>query len=58
MSYLSKKAKVKCPEIIFIDGKGSKCGRDTFLVGGFFWCKFCEEYVKDPRTKKLITEEY
>ncbi|KKN58884.1 hypothetical protein LCGC14_0547910 [marine sediment metagenome] len=47
---------IKCTQIIRIDGKKEYCDRITELLGGYYWCKFCESYACDTVTGGLIHE--
>lgn len=53
---MTKSKGIKCTGIIRIDDKKEYCNRVTELIGGHYWCKYCEIYAFDTVTKELITE--
>ena len=52
-----KRIGMKCNKTIMIDQKPTNCDRSTDIIGGYFWCHFCNSYVKDPLTKEPIRYE-
>ena len=52
-----KRIGMKCNKTIMIDQKQTTCDRATDIFGGYFWCHFCDSYVKDPTTKEPIRYE-
>ncbi len=54
---MSKTKGMKCTNMIMIDDRPYPCNKTTDIIGGYFFCHYCERYVKDPITQEAIRYE-